>query len=136
RGRSRATPASPRQTAGRGDAGGRRTGRPPAPPERRRTASLRARVESSSSSHPRRLDPGHHGPQPLADFFDLMVGVTLAHGQELRAVGLVLQHPFASELARLDLAQDLIHLDLGLLALYPSAPVTCTVHRVVCARVT
>src|SRR5436853_3047482 len=38
------------------------------------------------------------------------------HGQELRAVGLVLQHPFAGELARLDLAQDLLHLDLGLLA--------------------
>ena len=38
----------------------------------------------------------------------------LPHGEEARAVGLVLQHPLAGELAGLDLAQDLLHLGLGL----------------------
>src|SRR3989442_4270710 len=66
--------------------------------------------------HPRRLDPGHHRPEPLADFLDGVLGVPLAHGQEARPVGLVLQHPFAGELARLDLDQDLLHLRLRFLA--------------------
>ncbi len=52
----------------------------------------------------------------LPDLFDLMVGVAPPHGQESRPVGLVLQHPLPGELARLDLAEDLLHLGLGLLA--------------------
>src|SRR5215468_1474314 len=80
-------------------------------------ASPRMRWEAGvPSSHPRRLDPRHHRAQALADFLDLVIGVTPSHREESRTVGLVLQHPFPRELSRLDLAEDLLHLALRLLA--------------------
>src|SRR5262245_50057617 len=86
-------------------AGTRMNGQPSGATGRRRTLT-----------HPWRLDPRHHGAQPLADLFDLVVGVTLPHGQERGPIGLVLQHPLPRELAGLDLGQDLLHLGLRLLA--------------------
>src|SRR5712691_4261401 len=71
---------------------------------------------SLATLHPRRLDPGHHRAQPLADLLDRMRGVAPAHRQEARAVRLVLEHPLAGELPRLDLGEDLPHLGLRLLA--------------------
>src|SRR5215471_119112 len=65
-------------------------------------------------SHAGRLDPRHHLAQPPPDLLDRMLGLALADGQELRAVGLVLEHPFPRELPPLDLAKDLPHLGLGL----------------------
>src|SRR5262249_37867226 len=66
--------------------------------------------------HPGRLDPGHHLAEPPTDLLDRMIRLALADGEEARAVRLVLEDPFARELARLDLAEDLPHLDLGLVA--------------------
>src|SRR5207248_2437941 len=82
-----------------------------------------------STLHPRRLDPGHHRAQALADFLDLMIGVAPAHGQEARAVGLVLEHPLARELPRLDLTQDLLHLPLRLVAHHARAAGVVAVLR-------
>src|SRR3989454_10683995 len=64
------------------------------------------------TSFPRRLDPRHHGPQPLADLLDRMRGVPPSHREEPGTVGLVLEHPLARELAGLNLVQDLPHLGL------------------------
>src|SRR3954463_13208280 len=52
----------------------------------------------------------HHRSQPAADLFDLMIGALLAQRVEVGATALALRHPFAGELAGLDLLQDLLHL--------------------------
>src|SRR3954471_21120249 len=85
-----------------------------------RTSSPRSR-SCSPSRRPRRpplsldpglelsLDPVHHRAQLLALALDLVVGLLLAHALEVLLAGAVLRDPLARELARLDLAQDLLH---------------------------
>src|SRR5262249_61756418 len=63
-----------------------------------------------------RLYPYHLLSLPPADLLDRMIRLALSDGEEARAVRLVLEDPLARELARLDLVQDLPHLDLGLVA--------------------
>src|SRR5215470_8900319 len=84
---------------------------------------------------PRRLDPGHHLAQPRAHLLDRMLGIAAALGEEARTVGLVLQHPFARELSRLDLREDLLHLGLRLVADDPRPPRVVAVLRGVRDRV-
>src|SRR5690606_33936091 len=55
-------------------------------------------------------DPGHHRAELLADFLDQVLLITSAQGREDRSVRLVFQDPIASELARLDLVERLLHL--------------------------
>src|SRR5262245_15927410 len=86
-------------------------------------------VSCIASLHPRRLDPAHHRPEPLAHFLDLVIGLYLPHGQEAGAVGLVLQHPLARELTRLDLPEDLPHLGPGLVGDDPGAAGVVAVLR-------
>ena len=48
--------------------------------------------------------PGHHRPQPRADFLDRMRGRLRPHRLERRLVDLVFEHPIAGETARLNVA--------------------------------
>src|SRR5262245_49967949 len=59
-----------------------------------------------------RLEPRHPRAQLLADRLDRMVEVALEELLIDRAIGLVLEHPLAGELARADLLEDLLHLGL------------------------
>src|SRR5919199_6877534 len=62
------------------------------------------------------LDPVHHRAELLALALDLMVLLLRAHALEALLAGLVLRDPFAGEVARLDLAEDLAHRLTGRLA--------------------
>ena len=59
--------------------------------------------------------------EPLADLLDGVLALAALGGEEAGPAGLVLQDPLAGELARLDLAEDLLHLDAGLLVDDPGA---------------
>src|SRR6516225_4377972 len=54
-------------------------------------------------------DPRHHGAQFLADLLDLVFGGTAAQRLETGLAGGVFEHPFAGEIAGLDVGQDLFH---------------------------
>src|SRR5262249_23011144 len=69
--------------------------------------SIRSDIRGRRLAHPRRFDPAHHRAEALTDLFDLMIRLGPPRGEKARAVRLVLEHPFARELAALDLAQDL-----------------------------
>src|SRR6267142_6302693 len=60
------------------------------------------------------LDPRHHGAQLGTDLLDRMSRALRAHGLERGLVDAVLQHPVLAELARLNVAEDPLHLGLGL----------------------
>src|SRR5215204_6748271 len=77
-------------------------------------ASRLAASPSSTAGAARRelelgLDPVHHRAQLLALALDLVVGLLLAHALEVLLAGPVLRDPLARELARLDLAEDVLH---------------------------
>src|SRR5262249_49247518 len=61
------------------------------------------------------LQERHHLPQFRADLLDGLILLGFPNRQELLAAGLVLVHPFTSELPRLDLLQDLLHLRASLI---------------------
>src|SRR6186997_3239721 len=71
---------------------------------------VRPRVEGLEGG----LDPVHVRAQLLALALDLVVLALLAHAQEVLLAGAVLGDPFARELARLDLAEDVLHRLAGL----------------------
>src|SRR5450755_649739 len=56
-----------------------------------------------------RVDPVHLGAQLLAHDLDLVARLLLAHALEVLLAGTVLGDPLAGEVARLDLAQQLLH---------------------------
>src|ERR1044072_1337902 len=62
------------------------------------------------------FDPGHHLAEVAAYLLDLVGGALLAHAGEVLAAGAVLGDPLLGELARLDLAKDLLHRRPRLLA--------------------
>src|SRR5262249_36868407 len=78
--------------------------------------ALRLRVRDPSGSIPALvhqgplLDPRHHGAQLLTDVFDRVRRHLGTHRLERRLVHPVLQHPVLDELARLDVAEDTLHL--------------------------
>src|SRR3989304_3264201 len=69
-----------------------------------------APIEVRPSVRAGAFDPGHHRAEFLADLFDRMIGVLLAHRKEAGATGLVLEDPLSREGAVLDFIQDRSHL--------------------------
>src|SRR5215831_13337893 len=59
------------------------------------------------------LDPWHHLAQLGAHMLDWMLGELGAHRLERGLVHLVLEHPVLDEAARLNVAEDALHLSLG-----------------------
>src|SRR4051812_15877924 len=55
------------------------------------------------------VDPVHRCAQLLADRFDLVLLLLLAHALEVLLAGTVLRDPLLGELAGLDLTEDLLH---------------------------
>src|SRR5688572_24966809 len=97
------------------------------------------RVPSSPSTSELRVDPVHHRAELSALALDLVVLLLLAHALEVLLPGLVLRYPLAGEVARLDLAEDLLHriargLPDDLLAACEVAVLRCVRDRVAHAR--
>src|SRR5215475_4867328 len=64
--------------------------------------------------HERALfDPRHHGAQFFANFLDRVGGVLRPHRLERGLVDAVFQHPLLDEFARLDVAENSLHLGAG-----------------------
>src|SRR5579885_465728 len=81
------------------------------------------------------LQKRHHLPQLRADLFDLLRLRRFPHLQKILAARLVLANPLPGELARLDLAQNLLHLLAGFFRNHPRTARVIAIFRRIRNRV-